>query len=607
SVNPSSGFPTLATEWDVYNQDDVSHLGSHNFAGGGSINYILQNKDVGNTTSYVVTGLDENITYHYVVRAYNICNETSGNSNEISVITIDPTTIYGHATVINNNEDALQNSDIWQRDKENQKMQISIYGGSANTIDKVSIEIPSDFTNISSGNISLSGEGKVSGTSFTFSNNTIEITGAGINNAKPIIISISGLKTPEISNISSTGIYEITVKTKFTNETELTAISNQPKVFVTIPIENVKEYNISTDELLKRDLIVAVEGVSTIESGRLATSSYDQFFIQEGEGATANGLAIHKSTAQFSPALEISKHYIVKGEIKLVRGGANNKTSVKANMTAISNPLNIIDMGEAVLPLPYITSIEQLHSMSDADFEKVDGVLMRIINVTKHSGTWPSNNNSFANIQIKDNEGTNNLRCYIFANTDIGGNPEPIWPANMLTLVYNYDENNNDIGDGATDRQITPVYYDNFYDKIVWCGSTGNKLWSDTRNWSPKILPQEIDQVVFDNITGPNEDYEVLIDIRTVPHVKGVEIKPSSDKKINLILPNTNTNSPALRLVANGSGLVIDNNGTFTNNSGASSGNTVQFHSSGGVYPDFKIKNGGRYVHKTLRSNAYFT
>ena len=34
SANPASGFPTLATEWDTYAQDTVSHLGSHVFGGG---------------------------------------------------------------------------------------------------------------------------------------------------------------------------------------------------------------------------------------------------------------------------------------------------------------------------------------------------------------------------------------------------------------------------------------------------------------------------------------------------------------------------------------------------------------------------------------------
>ena len=34
TANPASGFPTLGTEWDQYNQDTVSYLGSHTFDGG---------------------------------------------------------------------------------------------------------------------------------------------------------------------------------------------------------------------------------------------------------------------------------------------------------------------------------------------------------------------------------------------------------------------------------------------------------------------------------------------------------------------------------------------------------------------------------------------
>lgn len=36
TTNPSSGFPTLATEWDVYNQDYVDKIGFHTFTGGTS-------------------------------------------------------------------------------------------------------------------------------------------------------------------------------------------------------------------------------------------------------------------------------------------------------------------------------------------------------------------------------------------------------------------------------------------------------------------------------------------------------------------------------------------------------------------------------------------
>ena len=53
------------------------------------INYIpgYQNLDVGNMTSFPVTGLSANTTYYYRVRAYNGC-ATSSNSNVKNVKTL---------------------------------------------------------------------------------------------------------------------------------------------------------------------------------------------------------------------------------------------------------------------------------------------------------------------------------------------------------------------------------------------------------------------------------------------------------------------------------------------------------------------------------------
>ena len=60
----------------------------------GGTTYHLQNSDVGNVTSYSVTGLTAGETYYYVVRAYNDCGSESANSNEITVnlSCSDPTT-----------------------------------------------------------------------------------------------------------------------------------------------------------------------------------------------------------------------------------------------------------------------------------------------------------------------------------------------------------------------------------------------------------------------------------------------------------------------------------------------------------------------------------
>ncbi|MEO4005769.1 lamin tail domain-containing protein [Flavobacterium sp. CAU 1735] len=87
SVNPTSGFPTLATEWDVLPVNDVTNLGTHTFSG--SIPSFLPGYE--NVTSFgvslPVSGLVPNKTYYYRVRA--VAGNTSGNSNIIDVTTVE--------------------------------------------------------------------------------------------------------------------------------------------------------------------------------------------------------------------------------------------------------------------------------------------------------------------------------------------------------------------------------------------------------------------------------------------------------------------------------------------------------------------------------------
>lgn len=90
--NPSgtgpTAFTTLGTEWDLYDIDDVTDLGTHTFdgAGSGPIQITGSPFTVTGENSKQVTGLTNNTTYYYTVVAYNE-NVTSEASSEITVMT----------------------------------------------------------------------------------------------------------------------------------------------------------------------------------------------------------------------------------------------------------------------------------------------------------------------------------------------------------------------------------------------------------------------------------------------------------------------------------------------------------------------------------------
>jgi len=85
TVNPAAGFPTLATEWEVLAQNDVTNLGAHAFAA--SIPSFVPGYEDLTVEDYLqeVTGLNPGTTYYYRVRAVAVT--ASVNSNIISVTT----------------------------------------------------------------------------------------------------------------------------------------------------------------------------------------------------------------------------------------------------------------------------------------------------------------------------------------------------------------------------------------------------------------------------------------------------------------------------------------------------------------------------------------
>jgi hypothetical protein len=82
----------VSRAWDATDSSTPLTMGNHTF-NSATTTYISQNQNVGNVTSYQVTGLDQNTTYYYVVRAKDATSE-SVNSNEITTTTAIVSTTY---------------------------------------------------------------------------------------------------------------------------------------------------------------------------------------------------------------------------------------------------------------------------------------------------------------------------------------------------------------------------------------------------------------------------------------------------------------------------------------------------------------------------------
>lgn len=118
TTNPATTFPTLATEWDQFDIDTVSGLGTHTSDANGIAATTLlsgfDNLDVGNVTTYAVTGASAETEYIYVVRATS-ASSTSANSNEIDVTTDGfpaPTVVTGTAGSITRTTATIASNDV---------------------------------------------------------------------------------------------------------------------------------------------------------------------------------------------------------------------------------------------------------------------------------------------------------------------------------------------------------------------------------------------------------------------------------------------------------------------------------------------------------------
>lgn len=142
------------------------------------------------------------------------------------------------------------------------------------------------------------------------------------------------------------------------------------------------------------------------------------------------------------------------------------------------------------------------------------------------------------------------------------------------------------------------TFLNNIYSQKKWDGGGGDSLWNNPYNWQPVGVPEGGDTVVLDNQWILSNYHVLLPDSMVAANAYSIRIQPANSYQINLIIPSTNTAAPALTLGALDTAIFIGEGGTLLNNSGANAGNTIL------ITGKFKIENGGKYVHQTLRGNA---
>lgn len=146
---------------------------------------------------------------------------------------------------------------------------------------------------------------------------------------------------------------------------------------------------------------------------------------------------------------------------------------------------------------------------------------------------------------------------------------------------------------------VSMLFYNNsFSATIIWDGGGGDGLWETPSNWVGDIIPVTTDDVVLDNSIVLATYTVTLPSGLTSISINTLIINPSGGNNINLILPTLNMGNPGLIITGPADALIINNNGILRNSSGAGAGSGLE------VVNNFRINNGGRYIHNTQRENA---
>lgn len=163
------------------------------------------------------------------------------------------------------------------------------------------------------------------------------------------------------------------------------------------------------------NLSARVSGVATVTNGVFSATNLE-INIQDNSG----GITVFKSAAA-SKAITLGNIYTVVGVITQYNG--------LTELVPADASTDIVNLGTGVLPDADTKTIAQLLAAP----ENFEGKLIKIVNVSKTSGTWASSQS----LTVTDGTGTSTIR--LSASTNIHTNPEPTWPQDVVGIFTQFD------------------------------------------------------------------------------------------------------------------------------------------------------------------------
>ena len=308
----------------------------------------------------------------------------------------------------------LLNSPVFGSNLASQTVAITLTGTFPNsTLSEITVTVPSVFTGLDIGNVTLTGTGTPS-----VIGNTITISGAALTTANTLIVTISGLQSPNTFtpvDLTNDGNYAFTIATKQSGGT-LSPLSASPKAYVVIPIANIRDQDANGVPLDLNDK-VAVQGVCT-EGDFDASINRTSAYLQEVSGS---GLNIFSASNESTYVR--GNEYVTFGNVIQFNG--------LSEVSFTSLAASVFNLGVATAqPTPITLTLATLM----ADPASYEGKLITVTGLSPTSAVgWPL----ATSIPVTDDAGTTTLDVYI--QTGSSATNSPFFPAAITGILGQFD------------------------------------------------------------------------------------------------------------------------------------------------------------------------